>query len=181
MHSIVSLVVRGETLNWARKRASGQAGEWQGELVPDKGELSASRKRWSRLGSRHSGRTAIKLRNMRTASDIIMDKLDDLTSSVEFIKSKMMRDECDQMSKEMKQDEEKWKREEYKGVYANIKKSRQFGEVGCGGGLQYILVPNDVQVIAMWNGKVSNENSNKQNEMLDTMFLLCHSNVDITK
>jgi len=102
----VSLVVRGETLNWARKRASGQAGEWEGELVPDKGELSASRKRWSRLGSRHSGRTAIKLRNMRTASDIIMDKLDDLTSSVEFIKSKMMRDECDQMSKEMKQDQE---------------------------------------------------------------------------
>ena len=131
---------------------------------------SASRQRWSRLGSRHSGRTAIKLRNMRTASDIIMDKLDDLTSSVEFIKRKMMRDECDQMSKGMKQDEEKWKREEYKGVYANIKKSRQFGEVGCGGGLQYILVPNDVQVIAMWNGKVSNENSNKQNEMPDTVF-----------
>ena len=118
---------------------------------------------------------------MRTMSDNIMDRLDDLTSSVEFIKSKMMKDECDQMSKGMKQDEEKWKREEYKGVYANIKKSRQFGEVGCGGGLQYILVPNDVQVIAMWNGKVSNENSNKQNEMLDTMFLLCHSNVDITK
>ena len=102
----MSLVVRGETLNWARKRASGQAGQWEGELVPDKGELSASRKRWSRLGSRHSGRAAIKLRNMRTASDIIMDKLDDLTSSVEFIKSKMMRDECDQMSKEMKQDQE---------------------------------------------------------------------------
>ena len=102
----MSLVVRGETLNWARKRASGQAGQWEGELVPDKGELSASRKRWSRLGSRHSGRTAIKLRNMRTASDIIIDKLDDLTSSVDFIKSKMMRDECDQMSKEMKQDQE---------------------------------------------------------------------------
>ena len=84
----MSLVVRGETLNWARKRASGQAGQWEGELVPDKGELSASRKRWSRLGSRHSDRTAIKLRNMRTASDIIIDKLDDLTSSVDFIKSK---------------------------------------------------------------------------------------------
>ena len=108
-------------------------------------------------------------------SDNIMDRLDDLTRSVEFIKSKMMKDECDQMSKEMKQDEEKWKREGYKGVYANIKKSRQFGEVGCGGGLHYILVPNDVQVVAMWNGKVSNENSNKQNEMPDTMFLLCHS------
>ena len=102
----MSLVVRGETLNWARKRASGQSGEWEGELVPDQGELSASRKRWSRLGSRHSGRTAIKLRNMRTASDIIIDKLDDLTSSVDFIKSKMMRYECDQMSKEMKQDQE---------------------------------------------------------------------------
>ena len=41
----MSLVVRGETLddaqsNWARKRASGQAGGWKGELVPDKGELS---------------------------------------------------------------------------------------------------------------------------------------------
>ena len=36
----MSLVVRGETLNWARKRASGQAGQWEGELVPDKGELS---------------------------------------------------------------------------------------------------------------------------------------------
>ena len=109
---------------------------------------------------------------MRTMSDNILDRLDDPTSSVEFIKSKMMKYKCDQMSKEMKQDEEKWKREEYKGVYANIKKSRQFGEVGCGGGLQYILVPNDVQVIAMWNGKVSNENSNKQNEMLDTMFFI---------
>ena len=96
---------------------------------------------WSRLGSRHSGRAAIKLREMRTTSDNIMAKLDDLTSSVEFIESKMMKYECDQMSKEMKQDEEKWKREEYKGVYANIKKSRQFGEVGCGGGLQYMLVP----------------------------------------
>ena len=110
-----------------------------------------------------------------------MDKLGDLTSSVDFIKSKMMRDECDQMSKEMKQDEEKWKREEYKGVYANIKKSRQFGEVGCGGGLQYILVPNDVQVIAMWNGKVSNENSNKQNEMPDTVFLLCNFMLKLIK
>ena len=56
------------------------------------------------------------------------------------------------------------------GVYANIKKSRQFGEVGCRGGLQYILVPNDVQVIAMWNGKVSNENSNTENYMPDTVF-----------
>ena len=41
----MSLVVRGETLddaqsNWARKRASGQAGGWKAELVPDKGELS---------------------------------------------------------------------------------------------------------------------------------------------
>ena len=166
----MSLVVRGETLNWARKRASGQAGEWEGELVPDKGELSASRKRWSRLGSRHSGRTAIKLRNMRTTSDNIMDKLDDLTSSVEFIKSKMMRDECDQMSKDMKKEYDKLKREEYKKVWENIKKSNHFGEVGCGGGMQYILVPNDVQVIAMWNGKVSNENSNKENEMPDTVF-----------
>ena len=52
---------------------------------------------------------------MRTMSDNIMDRLDDLTSSVEFIKSKMMKDECDQMSKGMKQDEEKWKREEYNG------------------------------------------------------------------
>ena len=45
MHSIVSLVVRGETLadaqsNWARKRSSGQAGGWNVELVPDKRELS---------------------------------------------------------------------------------------------------------------------------------------------
>ena len=74
------------------------------------------------------------------------------------------------LPEDMKKDEEKRQREEYKGIYANIKKSRQFGEVGCGGGLQYILVPNDVQVIAMWNGKVSNENYNKQNEMPDTVF-----------
>ena len=43
---------------------------------------------------------------MRTMSDNIMDRLDDLTRSVEFIKSKMMKYECDQMSKEMKQDQE---------------------------------------------------------------------------
>ena len=41
----MSLVGRGETLddaqrNLARKRASGQMGEWKVELVPDKGELS---------------------------------------------------------------------------------------------------------------------------------------------
>ena len=53
--------------------------------------------------------------NMRTSNDNFIDKLGDLTSSVEFIKSKMMRDECDQMSKEMKQDQEKWEREGYKG------------------------------------------------------------------
>ena len=117
---------------------------------------------------------------MRTISDNIMDRLDDLTSSVEFIKSKMMKDECDQMSKEMKQDQEKWKREEYKGIYANIKKSRQFGEVGCGGGLQYILVPKDVQVIAMWNGKVSNENSNKK-DMPDTVFFIVPLHVETYK
>ena len=136
---------------------------------------------WSRLGSRHSGRTTIKLRKMRTTSDNTMHKQDDLTNSAESINNKMVRDERDQMSNGMTQDEEKWKREEYKWIYANIKNSRQFGEVGCGGGQRYILVPHDVQVIAMWNCKVSNGNSNKQNEMPDTMFLLCHSNVDITK
>ena len=45
MHNILSFVVRGETLedaqrDYARKLASGQAGEWKVELVPDKGELS---------------------------------------------------------------------------------------------------------------------------------------------
>ena len=91
------------------------------------------------------------------------------------MKNSMLKEDYDQMLKEMKKDEEKWKREEYKKVWENIKKSNRFGEVGCGGGLQYILVPKDVQVIAMWNGKVSNENSNTQNETPDTMFLLCHS------
>ena len=89
-------------------------------------------------------------------------KVDELLSGVEFMKNKMLKYDCDQMLKEMKKDEEKWKREEYKKVWENIKKSNRFGEVGCGGGLQYILVPKDVQVIAMWNGKVSNENSNKK-------------------
>ena len=125
--------------------------------------------------------TAIKLHQMGPSTMNIVDKVDELLSGVEFMKNKMLKDDCDQMLKEMKKDEEKWKREEYKKVWENIKKSNHFGEVGCGGGLQYILVPNDVQVIAMWNGKVSNENSNKQNEMPDTMFLLWHSNVDITK
>ena len=111
----------------------------------------------------------------------IVEKVDELLSGVEFMKNKMLKDDCDQMLKQMKNDDDNWKREEYNNVRENIKKSNHFGEVGCGGGLRYILVPNDVQVIAMWNGKVSNENSNKQNEMLDTMFLLCHSNVDITK
>ena len=41
----MSLVGRGETLddaqsNWARQRASGQSGEWKGELVPDTGEVT---------------------------------------------------------------------------------------------------------------------------------------------
>ena len=111
----------------------------------------------------------------------IVDKVDELLSNVEFMNNKMMKDDYDQMLKEMKTDEEKRKREEYKKVWENIKKSNHFGEVGCGGGLQYILVPNDVQVIAMWNGKVSNENSNKQHEMPDATILLCHSNVDIAK
>ena len=92
----------------------------------------------------------------------IVDKVDELLSGVEFMNNKMLKYDCDQMLKEMKKDEEKWKREEYKKVWENIKKSNHFGEVGCGGGLQYILVPKDVQVIAMWNGKVSNENSNKK-------------------
>ena len=44
MHNSLSLVGRGETLddaqsNWARQRASGQSGEWKGELVPDTGEV----------------------------------------------------------------------------------------------------------------------------------------------
>ena len=100
----------------------------------------------------------------------IDDKLDELLSNVDFIKNKYLKDESDQMLKEMKKDEEKRKREEYKKVWEDIKKSNLFGEVGCGGGLQYILVPKDVQVIAMWNGKVSNENSNKENDMPDTVF-----------
>ena len=100
----------------------------------------------------------------------IVDKVDELLSGVEFMKNKMLKDDCDQMLKEMKNDEEKWKREEYKKVWENIKKSNHFGEVGCGGGLQYSLVPNDVQVIATGNGKVSNENSNKENEIPDTVF-----------
>ena len=75
--------------------------------------------------------------------------------------------------------DDKWKKEEYKDIWTNVKKSGQFGEVGCGGGLQYILVPNDVQVIAMWNGNVSKENPNKQNGLPDTVFLLCHSIVKL--
>ena len=82
----------------------------------------------------------------------------------------MLKDDCDQMVKEMKKDEEKRKREEYKKVWGDIKKSNGFGEVVCEGGLQYMLVPKDVQVIAMWNGKVSHENSNKESYMPDTVF-----------
>ena len=88
------------------------------------------------------------------------------------MKNKMLKDDYDQMLKGMKKDEEKWKREEYKKVWENIKKSNHFGEVGCGGGLQYILVPNDVQVIAKWNGKGSKNNSNKQNGMPGTVFIV---------
>ena len=100
----------------------------------------------------------------------IVDKVDELLSNVEFMKNEIVKDKNDQMGKEMKKDEEKRKREEYKKVWEDIKKSNLFSEVGCGGGLQYILVPKDVQVIAMWNGKVSNENSNKGNDMPDTGF-----------
>ena len=114
--------------------------------------------------------TAIKLHQMGPSTMNIDDKLDELLSNVDFIKNKYLKDESDQMLKEMKKDEEKRKREEYKKVWEDIKKSNLFSEVGCGGGLQYILVPKDVQVIAMWNGKVSNENSNTENYMPDTVF-----------
>ena len=66
----------------------------------------------------------------------IEDKVEELLSNVEFMKNKMMKDDYDQMLKEFKTDEEKRKREEYKKVWEDIKKSNLFGEVGCGGGLQ---------------------------------------------
>ena len=93
----------------------------------------------------------------------IMERVLQVADDITYLK-KVEKDECDRLSKDMAKDEEQWKREEYKDMWAKITKSKHFGQIGCGGGLQYLLVPNGVQVLSMWNGKVSKHKTNTQNE-----------------